>query len=119
MPDLLAAVEELSPEQIDGLPFGVVRLDHELKVVIFNDMERRQSGYRKEVVNRSFFSEIAPCFNNPDFRGRIASAMAAGQLDIRFDYVADLPSGDRDVDIHVRIVATDDGGCWVFREIQD
>lgn len=36
-----------------------------------------------------------------------------------FDYMADLPSGTQDVDLHVRIVSASGGGCWVFTQMQD
>ena len=47
------------------------------------------------------------------FRERIDQALVRGKLDIAFDYIADLPSGARDVEIRVRVQSAGDGGCWV------
>ncbi len=118
-PDLAAVIERLEPEQINMLPFGAIRLDPEYKVVFYSDVERRQSGYRKETVGRPFFLEIAPCLNTTKCRDRIDQALATGKLDISFDHTADLPSGALDVDIHVRVLPAAGGGCWIFTRIED
>ncbi len=118
-PDLAAVIERLEPEQINLLPFGAIRLDPQYKVVFYSDVERRQSGYRKETIGRPFFLEIAPCLNTPKYRDRIDQALATGKLDISFDHTADLPSGALDVDIHVRVLPAAGGGCWIFTRIED
>jgi photoactive yellow protein len=119
MPDLVAAVEKLSPEQFDLLPFGAIRLDAEFKVVFYSNIERRQSGFRKEAFGRPFFLEIAPCLNTVECRDRIEKALARGTLDISFDHMTDLPSGARDVELQVRVLAASGGGCWIFTKLVD
>jgi photoactive yellow protein len=111
-PHLAAAVEKLSPDEVHALPFGAIQLDASGQAIFYSDAERRLSGYRKTVLGRDFFLEIAPCMNNPNFRGRIDRAIAAGKLDIQFSYIADLPTGT--TDIEVRIQAASGGGCWIF-----
>ena len=118
-PNLAALVEGMEPEGINTLPFGAIRLDPEFKVVLYSDVERRQSGYRKEAVGRPFFLEIAPCLNTARCRDRIDQALANGKLDITFDHTADLPSGAQDVDIHVRVLPATGGGCWIFTSVDD
>jgi photoactive yellow protein len=66
-PHLAAAVEKLSPDQVHALPFGAIRLDASGQAIFYSDAERRLSGYRKPVLGRDFFVEIAPCMNNPNF----------------------------------------------------
>ena len=119
MPDLARAVEKLTPEQINMLPFGVIRLDHEFRVTFFSDVERQISGYRKETEGRPFFVDIAPCLNTDKIKGRIDEALAKGKLDVTMDHIADLPSGASDVDLHVRVLAASGGGCWMFTQIVD
>ena len=119
MPDLAAVVEKLTPEQINALPFGAIRLDASFKVVFYSDVERQASGYRLDADGRPFFLEVAPCLNTAKYRGRIDAALAGGTLDITFDQTADLPSGARDVDLHVRVLAASGGGCWIFTQILD
>ena len=70
---LVQAVEKLPAAAIDDLPFGVIRLDPEGRVVFYNAAERRFSGYRGMALGRSFFGEVAPCMDNDEFRGRIAA----------------------------------------------
>jgi photoactive yellow protein len=106
------AVEQLSPEQVHALPFGAIRLDTEGTVTFYSDAERRLSGYRKTVVGHKFFTEIAPCMNNPSFRGRIERALETGRLDIRFGYVGDFPA--EEIEVEVRVQSATSGGCWIF-----
>lgn len=111
---LAEAVEHMRPEQVDALRFGAIRLDAAGKVTYYSEAERRQSGYRKETIGRTFFTEMAPCMDNSHFRGRIEQALARGKLDIAFDYIADFPSGARGVEVRVRVQSAGDGGCWIF-----
>ena len=111
-PHLAVAVERLSPEYVHALSFGAIRLDADGKAIFYSDAERRLSGYRKDVLGHDFFVEIAPCMNNPNFRGRIDRALAAGTVDIAFNYIAELPKGDTDVE--VRVQSASGGGCWIF-----
>jgi photoactive yellow protein len=66
-PHLAAAVEKLSPDQVHALPYGAIQLDSSGQAIFYSDAERRQSGYRKTVLGRDFFFEIAPCMNNRVF----------------------------------------------------
>ncbi len=116
-PRLAAAVESLSAEQIDALPFGAIRLDNAGKVISFNQAERRLSGYTKEVSGRSFFVDIAPCMNNPSFKGRIEQAAAAGRLDIEFGHIGDFNDADRE--LRVRVQSATGGGYWLFLKRED
>ncbi|PPQ37667.1 hypothetical protein CCS01_03270 [Rhodopila globiformis] len=111
-PLLAKAVERLSPEEVDALPFGAIRLDAEGTVRFYSDAERRLSGYPKAAVGHKFFTEIAPCMNNAAFRGRIEQALDAGRLDIRFGFVGDFSSPATEVD--VRVQSATSGGCWIF-----
>ncbi len=116
---LAEAMEHMRPDEVDALPFGAIRLDATGKVTYYSESERRQSGYRKEAIGRTFFTEMAPCMDNSQFRGRIEQALARGMLDIAFDYIADFPSGARGVDVRVRVQSAGDGGCWIFMQHED
>jgi photoactive yellow protein len=113
-PRLARAVERLLSPAIDRLPFGAIRLDPEGRVTFYSATERRLSGYHGVGLGQSFFAEMAPCMDNDEFRGRIDAARAAGRLDIAFGYVSHMPSGQRDVELDVRVQSASDGGCWVF-----
>lgn len=113
-PRLAEAVERLSPETIDTLPFGAIRLNAAGTVTFYSAAERRFSGLRREALGRSFFADIAPCMDNAEFRGRIDRARQAGRLDLGFGYVSDMPGGARDVALDVRVQSASDGGLWIF-----
>lgn len=111
-PDLASIIEILPPEVVHSLPYGAIRLDHEGRVIFYSDTERRLSGYFKETIARSFFTEIAPCMNNPNVRGRIDKALQAGKLNITFTHIGDFNDPDQELDI--RVQSASNGGCWIF-----
>ena len=52
-------------EQVDLLPFGVVGLDAESLVVVYNAAEARMAGLdRDSVMGAPFFDAVAQCMNN-------------------------------------------------------
>ena len=114
---LAQAVEKSPREVVDNLPFGVIRLDAGGNVVFFSESERRLSGYRKDVLTRHFFSEIAPCMNNPAFRRRIDDALAKGMLNMAFDHIGDFDDAAKA--LRVRVQSASDGGCWLFLRRED
>jgi len=112
-PQLAGKVEQLSPEQVDGLPFGAIRLDDEGIVRYYSNAERRLSGSGDlERLNRRFFTDIAPCMDNEGYRGRIERARATGALDLEFGHVGDFE--DRTRELTVRIQSAAAGGYWIF-----
>jgi photoactive yellow protein len=67
---LLAA---MSNDELNALPFGVVEMDHEFRVLRYNTAESRHSGLPPErVVGRHFFREVAPCADNRHVSHRYA-----------------------------------------------
>lgn len=112
-PHLALAVEALSAEAIDSLPFGAIRLDDEGIVTYYSAAERRLSGSGDRArIGIEFFTKIAPCMDNPAFRGRIDRARTAGTLDLEFSHVGDFE--DRDRELTVRIQSASAGGLWIF-----
>jgi photoactive yellow protein len=112
-PDLARAVEALSPEQVDALPFGAIRVDPEGRVVLLNRTEAELSGFgQRPAIGKIFFSDIAPCMGVEEFQGRIQRARAHGHLDLAFGWVGDF--SDRGRQLRVRVQSASDGGIWVF-----
>lgn len=69
----------MSPEQLDRLPFGVVTLDSNGRVIAYNDTESRLAGLpRESVLGRNFFGDVAPCTAVREFEGRFRD-FAAGR----------------------------------------
>jgi photoactive yellow protein len=110
---LADAVEALSMEEIDRLPFGVIGLNPDGSVRVFNETEAQLSGYKdRPSFGRLFFVDVAPCMNNGYFKGRIDKALKAGTLDLSFSFVGDFSDCDRE--LSVRVQSAKDGGCWIF-----
>jgi photoactive yellow protein len=112
-PKLAEAVEKLTPEQLDMLPFGVIGLDAQNMVRVYNKTEAQLSGYDARIARgKLFFTDVAPCMNNGYFKGRIDKALKAGTLDVSFTFIGDF--SDRDRELSVRAQAAKDGGVWIF-----
>ncbi len=112
-PKLAEAIEALSADEIDQLPFGVIGLDPQGVVRVYNKTEAKLSGYgTKPSQGKVFFTDMAPCMDNGYFKGRIEKARAAGTLDITFTFVGDF--SDRNRELTVRVQSARDGGIWIF-----
>ncbi len=58
-------LDTLGDRDLDGVEFGVVRMDRGGDVVSYNMAESRLSGLDKEaVIGQNFFVQVAPCTNN-------------------------------------------------------
>lgn len=112
-PELARAVETLSPQEIDALPFGAIRLNEAGLVTFYSEAERKLSGSGDRTrLGREFFGQIAPCMDNEAFRGRIEEAKRRGTLDLEFTHIGDFD--DRDRELTVRIQSAAGGGVWIF-----
>lgn len=112
-PDLAMAIEALPSETVDTLPYGAIRLNDDGKVEFYSAAERRLSGSgNHDRLGLDFFSKIAPCMDNPHFRGRVERARESGTLDLEFSHVGDFE--DRDRELTVRIQSASAGGYWIF-----
>lgn len=112
-PDLATRIEALSLQDIDRLPFGVIRLDRNGIVLIYSATEAKQSGYRGEAKGHNFY-ELSSCAGMDDFRGRIARAAEEGPVDLEFGWPRDY--GNRSRELRIRVQSARDGGIWLFIE---
>jgi photoactive yellow protein len=99
------AVGRLSPEELDRLPYGLITLDSNGRVLHYNDTESRLVGLpRERVVGKSFFADVAPCTRVREFEGRFTE-LARDPVRVRvqsFDFVFRFARGEH----HVSIVLT-------------
>jgi photoactive yellow protein len=112
-PDLAAQVEQLSRNELDHLPFGVILLNREGVVLFYSQTEAHQSGYGKIPIGQNLF-EISSCMAGDDFRGRIVRAMEAGPVDLEFGWTGDFDDPKRD--LRFRIQSSSAKGVWIFVE---
>ncbi len=112
---LAEAIESLTSEEVDQLPFGVIGLDAEGAVRVFNKAEAQQSGYgARPAFGKLFFIDVAPCMNNGYFKGRIDKARALGALNVTFSFIGDFSDPNRG--LTVRVQSAKDGGTWIAIE---
>lgn len=72
-------------DQLQDMPFGVIGMDTEHRVVFYNRTEAERAGLTPEkVVGRHFFTEVAPCTNNFMVAQRFETE---DELDAAIDYV--------------------------------
>lgn len=83
-------VSRLSPEQLDNLPYGLICLDAQGRIVQYNDTESRLAQLPKSrVIGRNFFTEVAPCTRVREFEGQFYDLVRdPGRVRVRsFDFV--------------------------------
>ncbi|MGE3173188.1 MAG: PAS domain-containing protein [Planctomycetota bacterium] len=98
--DLLA----LSQEMLDQLPLGFIELDRDGVVRRYNAAEARAAGLDPlQVVDRPFFTEVAPCTRVREFHGRFVE-MTAQPTPARdeLDFLFRFRSGDRYAHLDMR-----------------
>ncbi|WP_241656478.1 phosphonate transporter [Sphingomonas oligophenolica] len=61
----LAELEAMAEGERDGLPFGVVGVDHQGTTQVYNRTEAAMAGLdRESVLGSGFFETVAQCMNN-------------------------------------------------------
>ena len=106
-PDRLNA---LGDEDLDALPFGVIALDVDGRIVRYNMAEARFARLdRGQVVGRSFFGEVARCTDTPEFRGRFDEVKNATRASVRFEFIFAFRFGAQRVDVDMGTVSKADG----------
>lgn len=90
------AVATMSPEDWNGVAFGVIELDLAMIVRTYNRAESTLAQRDPEqAVGRHFFDEVAPCADGPGFRGRIEKLRHGD--DSSFDFEFAFPWGVQQV----------------------
>ena len=100
--DVLAVVDELTPEQLDRLPYGMIQLDESGRILRYNATESRLAAIpQQQQVGRHFFSEVAPCTQVQAFHGRFQEGVAAQSLDTTFQFHFAFREHPRDVTVRM------------------
>jgi len=106
----------VSYETLELLPYGVIVVDGDGRVLFYNSREERISGQsRASVMGRNFFTEVAPCTAVQAFQGRFCRMMEQGILSEEFHFVFPFAKGPRTVQISLQPF-TKDGEhlCVIF-----
>ncbi|WP_217362938.1 histidine kinase dimerization/phosphoacceptor domain -containing protein [Roseicella sp. DB1501] len=114
---VLAQLDQLSPAELDALPFGVIQLDGGGRVLFYNAMESRLSGrLAAAMLGRDFFHEIAPCTNLPAFHGRFLEGIRSGALNERFHFTFGFEPQPLRVEVHLR-QSSRPGRYWIMHRV--
>ena len=91
------ALGEFSQTQLDALPVGIIELDREGRICLYNRREAEYSGLdRARVVGKRFFTEVAPCTHVAEFHGRFEQLVEAREPKREhLDFVFSFASGER------------------------
>ena len=112
--DIDNALQKMSDDDLDGLAFGAIKLDGKGTILQYNAAEGAITGRDPgEVVGKNFFTEVAPCTNQPDFQGRFQKGVDSGELNDLFEYTFDYKMAPTKVKVHMKKAITDDS-YWVF-----
>jgi chemotaxis family two-component system sensor kinase Cph1 len=112
----LREVEHLTPEELDRLPFGVIKVDRAGTILAYNAAESNLAGRTAaEVLGRNFFVDVAPCTNVPTFADRFRQGIARGGLRDVFPFTFRFPGGP--VVVSVTLLHEAGADCaWIFVE---
>ncbi len=112
--DIENALSKMSDKDVDGLAFGAIQLDKNGNILQYNAAEGALTGRDpKAVIGKNFFTEVAPCTNQPGFHGKFEEGVKSGNLNEMFEYVFDYQMEPTKVKVHMKKALTDDS-YWVF-----
>ena len=91
---------EIDFATLDLLPYGIIVVDEEGRVLYYNAREEEIADRRREnVLGRNFFSQVAPCTQVREFYGRFKETMERAGLVADFHFHFPFPGRPRDVEI--------------------
>ena len=94
----------LAAELLEELPIGVIVVDADGKVVLYNRHEERMAQRsRANVVGRSFFTEVAPCMRVRELAEPFERGIAEGRLHEDLELSFPFPFHERPRDVVVRL----------------
>jgi len=112
--DVENVLSKLNDAQLNKLAFGAIELDATGKILKYNAIEGEITGRDpKAVIGKSFFTEVAPCTNRPEFKGVFDAGVRAKNLNTMFEYVFDHQMKPTKVKIHMKRSISGDT-YWVF-----
>ena len=112
--DVENVLSKMNDAQLNKLAFGAIELDAAGKILKYNAVEGEITGRDpKAVIGKSFFTEVAPCTNRPEFKGVFDAGVRAKNLNTMFEYVFDHQMKPTKVKIHMKRAISGDT-YWVF-----
>ena len=95
---ILEAADDMSSEDLDGLPYGMIQLDAAGRILRFNAVESRLASLpQHQQIGKHFFTEVAPCTKVQAFYGRFREGVIRESLDVSFRFHFAFKQNPRDV----------------------
>jgi photoactive yellow protein len=95
---VLEAADDMSSEDLDGLPYGMIQLDGAGRILRFNAVESRLAALpQQQQIGKHFFTEVAPCTKVQAFYGRFREGIIRESLDVSFRFHFAFKQNPRDV----------------------
>ncbi len=112
--DIANSLANLSESQLDELAFGAVQLDADGNIIAYNAVEGDITGRDpKSVIGKNFFTDVAPCTNQPEFRGKFEDGVRQGKLNSLFEWTFDYNMTPTKVQVHMKSATLKDR-YWIF-----
>ena len=109
----LTTLPSLDQSQADALDFGIVKVDDEGNVLLYNQWESDMAGVPvASAMGKNFFTQVAPCTNNRLFFGRFKDGVSAGDLDTEFNYTFTYKM--KPTNVVIRLMRDGANNNWVF-----
>ena len=99
---ILEAADDMSSEDLDGLPYGMIQLDAAGRILRFNAVESRLASLpQHQQIGKHFFTEVAPCTKVQAFYGRFREGVIRESLDVSFRFHFAFKQNPRDVTVRL------------------
>ncbi|QIT56533.1 photoactive yellow protein [Aquisalimonas sp. 2447] len=99
---------------LDQLAFGAIQLDGSGKILQYNAAEGDITGRNpNSVIGKNFFTDVAPCTDSKEFRGRFEEGVKSGEMNTMFEYVFDYQMKPTKVKVHMK-KALVGNSFWIF-----
>lgn len=114
--DVSTVLDTMPSQQLDELPYGIIKLDEAGTILEFNMTEAAITGrIQEDVIGKNFFSEVAPCTKTPEFYGKFEEGVQKQFLNTVFDYLFDYKMTPARVKVHMIYAKTNRiGFVWVI-----
>ncbi len=112
----LRGLPDLSEQELDALPYGVIVLAADGAVLAYNRAESELAGRAaQEVVGRNFFTEVAPCTAVQAFQGAFEAFCREEAPPRTFQFTFRFPTGA--VRVQIAFVRKGDGAAVAVRKL--
>ena len=100
--DVLYAADTLTSAELDLLPYGMIQLDANGRILKYNAVESRLASLpQAQAIGKQFFTEVAPCTKVQDFYGRFKEGVIRESLDTAFQFHFAFKQQPRDVTVRL------------------